>query len=75
MSGAEHRPYQRNNHGMSGFRHPEQRRKTMKMTYLGVVLAGSAAIASMAQAEDTLTAVHAFPETLIYTQSFLSFVD
>ena len=26
-------------------------------------------------AEDTLTAVHAFPETLIYTQSFLSFVD
>nr|WP_235971208.1 TRAP transporter substrate-binding protein DctP [Palleronia pontilimi] len=29
----------------------------------------------MAQAQDTLTAVHAFPETLIYTQSFLDFVE
>ncbi|MEL7415005.1 MAG: TRAP transporter substrate-binding protein DctP, partial [Pseudomonadota bacterium] len=27
------------------------------------------------QAQETITAVHAFPETLIYTQSFLSFVD
>ena len=29
----------------------------------------------MAHAEDTVTAVHAFPASLIYTQSFLSFVD
>jgi len=47
----------------------------MKMTFLGGLFAGSALIAGMAQAEDTLTAVHAFPETLIYTKSFLSFVD
>jgi TRAP-type C4-dicarboxylate transport system substrate-binding protein len=47
----------------------------MKMNILGSVLAGSTLIASMAQAEDTVTAVHAFPETLIYTKSFLSFVD
>lgn len=30
---------------------------------------------SAAKAEDVVTAVHAFPETLIYTKSFLSFVD
>ena len=47
----------------------------MKMTLLGGMIAGSTLIASVAQAEDTLTAVHAFPETLIYTKSFLSFVD
>ncbi|MEM9813951.1 MAG: TRAP transporter substrate-binding protein DctP [Pseudomonadota bacterium] len=41
------------------------------------VLGGLAAalIATAATAEETITAVHAFPETLIYTQSFLSFVD
>jgi TRAP-type C4-dicarboxylate transport system substrate-binding protein len=33
------------------------------------------AMAQAAQAQETLTAVHAFPETLIYTQSFLDFVD
>jgi len=31
--------------------------------------------ASTASAQETLTAVHAFPETLIYTKSFLEFVD
>lgn len=47
----------------------------MKMNILGSILAGSTLVASMAQAEDTVSAVHAFPETLIYTKSFLSFVD
>jgi len=32
-------------------------------------------LASTAMAKDTLTAVHAFPATLIYSQSFLQFVD
>lgn len=36
---------------------------------------GSMMLGSVAQAEETITAVHAFPKTLIYTQSFLSFVD
>ena len=39
------------------------------------LLAGAALTVGAAHAEDTLTAVHAFPETLIYTQSFLAFVD
>ncbi|MEM8933320.1 MAG: TonB-dependent receptor, partial [Acidobacteriota bacterium] len=39
---------------------------------LGGLLAGAVA-AGTSQAEETVTAVHAFPETLIYTQSFLSF--
>ncbi|MFT5061740.1 MAG: TRAP-type C4-dicarboxylate transport system substrate-binding protein, partial [Polaromonas sp.] len=47
----------------------------MKINILGSILAGSTLVASMAQAEETISAVHAFPETLIYTQSFLSFVD
>lgn len=47
----------------------------MKMNILGSILAGSTLIAGMAQAEDKISAVHAFPETLIYTKSFLSFVD
>ena len=38
-------------------------------------LTGAALTIGTAHAEDTLTAVHAFPETLIYTQSFLGFVD
>lgn len=33
------------------------------------------ALAPAAGAQETLTAVHAFPETLIYTQSFLDFVS
>jgi TRAP-type C4-dicarboxylate transport system substrate-binding protein len=47
----------------------------MKMTMLGGIVAGASLFAASAQAEDTLSAVNAFPETLIYTQSFLSFVD
>ncbi|MEM9551788.1 MAG: TRAP transporter substrate-binding protein DctP [Pseudomonadota bacterium] len=46
----------------------------MKHALLGGLLAGAVA-AGTSQAEETVTAVHAFPETLIYTQSFLSFVD
>jgi len=38
-------------------------------------LAAGAMAASTASAQETLTAVHAFPETLIYTKSFLEFVD
>lgn len=45
------------------------------MRDLGRLIASGTLIASVAQAEDTLTAVHAFPETLIYTKSFLEFVD
>ncbi len=47
----------------------------MKMQLAAGLLAGSTLIATTATAEETITAVHAFPETLIYTQSFLSFVD
>ncbi|NNL19455.1 MAG: TRAP transporter substrate-binding protein DctP [Boseongicola sp.] len=47
----------------------------MKMQLAAGIVAGSMTIGAMAQAQETITAVHAFPETLIYTQSFLSFVD
>lgn len=47
----------------------------MKMQLAAGLLAGSTLIATTAVAEETITAVHAFPETLIYTQSFLSFVE
>lgn len=47
----------------------------MKMHLIAGLVAGSTALTSAAQAQETITAVHAFPETLIYTQSFLSFVD
>ncbi|TMM51809.1 TRAP transporter substrate-binding protein DctP [Sulfitobacter sabulilitoris] len=47
----------------------------MKMTFLSGMLAGATLMGTTALAQDTLTAVHAFPETLIYTQSFLEFVD
>ena len=47
----------------------------MKMKLLGGLLAGATLIAGLAKAEETISAVHAFPETLIYTKSFLSFVD
>ncbi len=47
----------------------------MRMTLFGGLAAGATLIGAMAEAEDTISAVHAFPETLIYTQSFLSFVD
>lgn len=47
----------------------------MKHTVLGTILAGSMLVAPGAWAEEVLSAVHAFPKTLIYTQSFLGFVD
>lgn len=46
----------------------------MKHMVIGGILASSM-MATAAQAEDTISAVHAFPQTLIYTQSFLKFVD
>ncbi|MDJ1009672.1 MAG: TRAP transporter substrate-binding protein DctP [Paracoccaceae bacterium] len=47
----------------------------MKMQLAAGLVAGSMTVGAVAQAQETITAVHAFPETLIYTQSFLSFVD
>ena len=47
----------------------------MKMTIWGGILASSTLLAGLAQAEEKISAVHAFPESLIYTKSFLSFVD
>ena len=47
----------------------------MMKSYWYGALAGTILIGNVAQAQDTISAVHAFPETLIYTQSFLSFVD
>ena len=46
----------------------------MKHTLFGGIFAATA-LASTAYAQETITAVHAFPESLIYTQSFLEFVD
>ena len=46
----------------------------MKHTLIGGVIA-STMLVGAAQATETITAVHAFPATLIYTQSFLKFVD
>ena len=47
----------------------------MNMLIKGGMIAGAVSAASASWAEDTLTAVHAFPTTLVYTQSFLEFVD
>lgn len=47
----------------------------MKTQLAAGLIAGSVLAGAAAQAQETLTAVHAFPETLIYTQSFLEFVD
>jgi len=47
----------------------------MKKTLFGGLVAGFSLIANLAYAEDKISAVHAFPKTLIYTKSFLSFVD
>lgn len=47
----------------------------MNKTVLGAVLAGSLGFGGAAWSTETITAVHAFPTTLIYTQSFLEFVD
>ena len=46
----------------------------MRHILFGTVAAGALA-ASAVSAQETLTAVHAFPATLIYTKSFLEFVD
>jgi TRAP-type transport system periplasmic protein len=45
------------------------------MKKLTAALAATTILAGPAAAEDVLSAVHAFPTTLIYTQSFLEFVD
>lgn len=47
----------------------------MKKTRLLSILASTVLLTGVVQAEDTISAVHAFPETLIYTKSFLEFVD
>ncbi|MGP9818479.1 TRAP transporter substrate-binding protein DctP [Salinarimonas sp. NSM] len=47
----------------------------MKSILATVSIAALAASTLAAQAEDRLSAVHAFPTTLIYTQSFLEFVE
>ncbi|MEM9044411.1 MAG: TRAP transporter substrate-binding protein DctP [Pseudomonadota bacterium] len=47
----------------------------MKLHLFAGLIAGATLIGSAVKAEETITAVHAFPETLIYTKSFLSFVD
>jgi TRAP-type C4-dicarboxylate transport system substrate-binding protein len=47
----------------------------MNINLLKGCVAGGVMLGTVAQAQETITAVHAFPETLIYTQSFLSFVD
>jgi TRAP-type transport system periplasmic protein len=46
----------------------------MKHIIFGGILA-TTALTSAAFAQETITAVHAFPESLIYTKSFLEFVD
>ena len=50
-------------------------RARTRQAIIGGILAASTAMAGAAAAEEMLTAVHAFPTSLIYTQSFLSFVD
>ncbi len=45
----------------------------MKLTM--TASAAAMLLATSALAEETISAVHAFPQTLIYTQSFLEFVD
>ncbi len=46
----------------------------MKHMLISAILA-STALTTAAYAEDTVTAIHAFPESLVYTKSFLEFVD
>lgn len=47
----------------------------MKHLITGGLVAAAALTAGSALAQERLSAVHAFPETLIYTQSFLAFVE
>tara|TARA_R110002094_G_scaffold115872_1_gene111615 strand:- start:2320 stop:3327 length:1008 start_codon:yes stop_codon:yes gene_type:complete len=46
----------------------------MRHTIFAGIIA-TTAMATSAYAQETITAVHAFPESLIYTKSFLEFVD
>ncbi|MEM7696661.1 MAG: TRAP transporter substrate-binding protein DctP [Pseudomonadota bacterium] len=45
------------------------------MKHIWIAPALAVGLTTAAAAEETITAVHAFPTTLIYTQSFLEFVD
>lgn len=45
------------------------------MRQFTLAVAATIALVPAARAQEVLTAVHAFPETLIYTQSFLDFVS
>ena len=47
----------------------------MNKTRILSILASTVLLTGVVKAEDTISAVHAFPETLIYTKSFLEFVD
>ncbi len=47
----------------------------MKNILVAGLVASASLFTATAYAEDRISAVHAFPETLIYTKSFLSFVD
>lgn len=47
----------------------------MRLKLAGLTAAGALLAAPVAMAQETLTAVHAFAPTLVYTQSFLEFVD
>src|SRR5678816_4751512 len=46
----------------------------MKATLKAAVIALSAIVASPALAQDTISATHVFPASLIYSRSFLEFV-
>ncbi len=46
-----------------------------RLSFFGSLAIGATLIGAVATAQDKITAVHAFPETLIYTKSFLAFVD
>ena len=49
--------------------------KKLSIALASLAVMGAALAGHPAKAADTVTAVHAFPTSLIYTKSFLSFVD
>ena len=49
--------------------------KKLSIALASLAVMGAALAGHPARAADTVTAVHAFPTSLIYTKSFLSFVD
>tara|TARA_R110000751_G_scaffold234229_9_gene335826 strand:+ start:131460 stop:132542 length:1083 start_codon:yes stop_codon:yes gene_type:complete len=57
------------------FPRSEYGKNRMKTLLLGGLLITSTLFSGATFAMDTITAVHAFPKTLIYSQSFLEFVD